>query len=131
MTTPVAYVHMEDARLTENMAMGGFDLHALSYKGAGGAGVFRPIENPVIQSVKHGEMLPPEPMLTLSHRSAQILFDALYRAGLRPSSGEVSSGHTAEVAAIRAHLEDMRVLAFRGFESQGNDMPLNMERMVI
>jgi hypothetical protein len=133
LSTSIAYLHLEDARLAENLAMGGFDLHALSYRGGGGAGVFKPLHTPEIQTVAPGEMMPPEPMVTLSHRGAQTLFDALYKAGFRPSSGEASSGHEAQVAAIQAHLADMRTLAFHAFETRGPDapMPLNLEQMVI
>ncbi|MFT4064240.1 hypothetical protein [Paraburkholderia sp.] len=128
-----ALLHIEEARAIENLAAGGYDIQALSYRHAGGAGVFGALTAPTIHSVAPGEMMPPEPMMTLTHRGAQALLDALYKAGLRPSSGEVSSGHAAEVAAIRAHLDDMRKLAFHAFESQGPDspMPLNLEKMVI
>lgn len=129
----VPCVHLEDARLDPNMAMGGFDLHGLSWKGPSGAGIFRPIGNPVIQNIAVGEALPPEPMFTLTQRAAQVLFDALYKAGLRPSSGEVTDAHRGELAAVRAHLNDMRALAFRDFIHTGPDVPLkiDLDEMVI
>jgi hypothetical protein len=124
---------MEDARLEPNMAMGGFDLHALSWKGPTGASIFMPIEPPVFQTIAPGEVMPNAPMMTLSPRTAQILFDALYKNGFRPSSGESIETHKLELEAVRAHLADMRKLAFHAVESNGPDTPLrlDLEQMVI
>ena len=47
--------------------------------------------------------------LIMDVKTAQILFQALWDAGLRPNSGESSSAH---IAALKDHLEDMRKLAF-------------------
>jgi hypothetical protein len=130
---PVPTIYFEEAMLRENMMVGGFDLHALSYRGPAGCGILRPVSAPVVETVPPGQIMPPEPMLTLSHRSAQALFDALYKVGLRPSSGESVENHKRELEATRAHLADMRALAFHAVESRGPDAPLklNLDEMVI
>ena len=48
-----------------------------------------------------------EPMLEMRVEAAQTLMDELYRAGFRPSAGEISGD---ERAALKAHLADMRIL---------------------
>lgn len=52
------------------------------------------------------------PFLKLTQQDAQSLIDALYEAGMRPSSDcEPKKG---ELSAVRYHLEDMRRLVFNG-----------------
>ena len=51
-----------------------------------------------------------EPTWRLTDEAAQELMDALWAAGLRPVEGRGSAG---QLAAVQAHLEDMRKLAFR------------------
>ena len=47
------------------------------------------------------------PALEMRAEAAQTLMDELYRAGFRPSAGEISGD---ERAALKAHLADMRIL---------------------
>ena len=51
-----------------------------------------------------------EPALDLQPEEAQSLMDALWYAGVRPASGE---GSTGQLAATERHLEDMRTLVFK------------------
>jgi hypothetical protein len=116
-TTPVIKavptLWLEEAMLRENMGVGGYDVHALSYRGPTGVGVIRPLGTVEVENVPTGQMMPPEPMFTLTHKAAQVLFDALYKQGLRPSSGEATQSHEAALAATRAHLNDMRAIAMK------------------
>lgn len=50
-----------------------------------------------------------EPTFALAKTEAQELMDALWSAGVRPSSGE---GNTGQLGATERHLEDMRRLVF-------------------
>lgn len=50
------------------------------------------------------------PAMTLDMNAAQQLMDELWGAGIRPSEGSGAAGH---IAAMKAHLEDMRRLAFQ------------------
>lgn len=50
-----------------------------------------------------------EPTFHLNEREAQVLMNDLWHAGLRPSTGE---GSTGEIQAIKGHLADMRSIAF-------------------
>ena len=50
------------------------------------------------------------PPLVLAEEDAQNLLQELWNAGIRPNNGE---GTTAQVAALKSHLEDMRSLVFK------------------
>lgn len=50
------------------------------------------------------------PGLTISLTAAQELMDSLWQSGIRPSDGK---GSSAEVNAVKYHLEDMRRLVFK------------------
>ena len=50
------------------------------------------------------------PFLSLDQNTAQRLMDELWNCGLRPSEG---SGSAGAMAAVQAHLADMRALCFR------------------
>ena len=51
-----------------------------------------------------------EPSVRLSEEAAQRLMDQLWIAGVRPSDGE---GNIGQIGAVKAHLEDMRKIAFK------------------
>jgi hypothetical protein len=121
------------ADVRQNPAWGTWDFHIVSYwnDSTGEATVMRPITEPAYQTIKRGEMYDEAPAFRVYGSNAQILFDAMYRAGFRPSSGETGDIHKLELDAVRAHLADMRLLAFRSIESEGGDMPLSLEKMVI
>jgi len=51
-----------------------------------------------------------EPTFTLPEEAAQKLFNQLWNEGFRPKDGTGNSGH---IAAMQAHLEDMRLLVFK------------------
>lgn len=63
-----------------------------------------------LASIRDDEFLAGPPSLTLDHREAQSVFDALWRAGFRPIADNVDESKTME--AMRSHLTDMRALAF-------------------
>ena len=52
-----------------------------------------------------------DPMLHLTIHQAQEFMDELWGCGLRPSEGTGSAG---AMAAVQAHLADMRTLVFKG-----------------
>ena len=64
------------------------------------------------KTVEEGAFIPP--MMMLSDIDATTLMDALWSAGVRPSNGE---GNVGQIGAIKAHLEDMRTLVFKGVKS--------------
>lgn len=51
-----------------------------------------------------------EPMVSIPLETAQQLMDELWQCGLRPSEGTGSAG---AMAAVQAHLKDMRKLVFK------------------
>jgi hypothetical protein len=64
--------------------------------------------SPIQFSLVHpGELI--EPAINLTPEEATRLMDELWRAGVRPSSGE---GNVGQIGAIQAHLADMRRLVF-------------------
>jgi hypothetical protein len=60
------------------------------------------------ERLEPGTIAPPAP-LQLSQDDAQRLMDELWQVGLRPSEGTGSAG---AMAAVQAHLQDMRELVF-------------------
>jgi len=61
-----------------------------------------------MQVVKPGEV-GPAPVLSLEPEDAQVLMDMLYGIGVRPTEG---NGSVGQVAALKAHLDDMRRIVF-------------------
>lgn len=51
------------------------------------------------------------PFMQLAYEEAQMFMDSLWAAGLRPTEGTGSAG---AMAAVQAHLKDMRALVFKG-----------------
>ncbi len=51
------------------------------------------------------------PAAMISKENAMRLMDDLWRAGVRPSDGE---GSTGQLAATQRHLADMKLIAFKG-----------------
>lgn len=62
-----------------------------------------------VREVPAGELWPRFLSIPMQWDIGQSLFDALWQAGFRPNGGEATVAH---VAAIKAHLEDMRRLVF-------------------
>jgi len=59
------------------------------------------------------------PLLRLRPDEAQQFMDELWRVGIRPTEG---SGSVGQLAAVQAHLEDMRTLVFKNVRmSEGAD----------
>lgn len=70
----------------------------------------QPLEFVAVAHEAHGVFLPSPPLMTLQPDEAQELMDELWRAGIRPGEGSGSSG---QMAAVQAHLNDMRALVFK------------------
>ena len=62
----------------------------------------------------HEDEVEPQPTLSMRQDEAQQLMDELWRVGLRPSEGTGSAG---AMAAVQAHLADLRALVFKGEKS--------------
>lgn len=93
--------NLVDAHVIRNLVSNTFDMYLRV-----GSGV---ITNLAI-TVDNSEGTWKPPAVALSPEEAQILFQALWDAGLRPNNGESSMAH---VDAMKYHLEDMRKLVFR------------------
>jgi len=66
---------------------------------------FHRAEPIVFKEYTQGEFSPP--CMILQREEAQLLIDALYSVGLRPSQAAGSAG---QLTAVQYHLEDMRKL---------------------
>jgi hypothetical protein len=66
---------------------------------------------PVTMAKVEDELADLKPTFELGEKSAQMLLDQLWEAGIRPSSHE---GNLGALAATQKHLEDMRRLVFEG-----------------
>jgi hypothetical protein len=53
----------------------------------------------------------PSPTFAITESDAQQFMDELWRLGIRPTDG---TGSVGQLAAVHAHLEDMRTLVFKG-----------------
>lgn len=62
-----------------------------------------------------------EPFVELTRDEAQKLMDRLWDCGLRPSEGTGSAG---ALAAVQAHLDDMRKIAFTELEAHHRPPPV-------
>jgi hypothetical protein len=84
------------------------DLHFVVVDPGGSRSILGPAAwcKPIEDGAEH-----PEPTLSLRQDEAQQLMDELWRVGLRPSEGTGSAG---AMAAVQAHLADMRTLVFKG-----------------
>ena len=69
-----------------------------------------PLEFTAISQSMAQSATPSPPLVTLQDDEAQELMDELWRAGIRPSEG---SGSAGQMAAVQAHLQDMRSLVFK------------------
>lgn len=76
---------------------------------------FLPHEGSIVEPIQmtvskkaDGEWCPAS--MELKHDQAQQLMNELWRCGLRPKNGE---GTSAQVDALKYHLEDMRSLVFK------------------
>lgn len=68
----------------------------------------------MFRAIAEGAYIEPA-SLALSLDDAQALMDELWHVGLRPSEGTGSAG---AMAAVQAHLADMRRLVFKDGEAQ-------------
>jgi len=73
-------------------------------------GISRSVAQPLtLTEYRPGQ--PYVPTLRLDPEQAQRLMDQLYEAGIRPTQG---LGSVGQIEAVRAHLADMRKIAFQG-----------------
>ena len=62
------------------------------------------------KEVKPGEFI--DPTMTLNSQQAQMLMDAMWNAGIRPSD----QGSPGQIAAMKAHTDDLRKIAFKALK---------------
>jgi hypothetical protein len=80
--------------------------HQRYVDGVGETRVLRPVRDETLERVSEQEHV--EPSFRLDGAGAQRLMDGLWDAGVRPTAGAGSAG---QMAAVEAHLEDMRLIA--------------------
>jgi hypothetical protein len=66
----------------------------------------------IFKEIGMGEMVP-EPTMQVETFELQGLMDELWKAGIRPSSGE---GNVGQIGAIEKHLNDMRKLVEKNLD---------------
>lgn len=107
------------ARITPDPVMGGYSVEVVScVYGDGNVDVMQPLVAPALMHLPAGSYIRTEPAFGLTAESAQVLLDALWEAGLRPSKANVKA-HTGEdeqtalaVELLRDHLADLRRMVF-------------------
>ena len=105
-TLPVA-----QARFDNNMACRAYDVHIMSAHAPDWTEMVAPLKSVVIHRVMAGTAHKPTPAFRLSEESAQAMLDAMWRAGLRPSSGNTGTGDDRTIKAMTEHINDLRHMA--------------------
>ena len=86
-------------------AMGsGFDIHIVRTEYGVGSHIQSYVTNMTMEELKEGTE--PPPVCRIEDDAAQLLMDRLWRFGIRPSCRVQAD----EIAAVKAHLADMRKL---------------------
>jgi hypothetical protein len=93
-------------RARRNIAKAGLELFVFSESVVGGPRTA--MVGATWEGFEEGELPPAKPLL-VHDQEAQLLFDELWQLGLRPTSEPSGEG-------IKAHLEDMRAIAFAKME---------------
>lgn len=124
-STFVPNLLIQKARLERNLTSGAYDLHMVMSSTPSGASYYKPLNfSPVIQHVAPGEYHPPEPFIQLNEQSAQAMLDALWEAGIRPSSGQQQGANSDLVVALmKDHLADLRRIVFGQQIEVSSDTP--------
>lgn len=92
-----------------NLAANTFEMYGRDYVGK----FVYSMTDVVMSKVEEGAMF--NPLLKLTQDEATMLMTELWNAGVRPNNGEGNPGH---VGALKAHLEDMRKIAFSYIDLQ-------------
>ena len=111
--TVVSDLPIAKAILERSVIHNGWDVHVLAASGPNTIDVLHPISPPVIQRVAAGEFVERVPAFRLPYDSAQVLMDAMWNAGLRPTTtnGD-ATGMAAVIEAQKDHIADLRRIAF-------------------
>lgn|GEM_PF-2943806 len=115
---------IEKAMLERNPAIDGFDTYLISQRlPHGEVAVICSLPPLALSTVLPG-MPRPAPAFQLSMRSAQAMLDALWEAGIRPSSGQQQGANTDLVVTLmKEHLADLRRVVFGQEVVVGPDTP--------
>ena len=87
-------------------------IHMRIEKKSGDYLVAKPVE---FETLSDSDDRQTPPMMQLQAGQAQLLIDALWDVGLRPTQGKQSEG---QVAATERHLHDMRAIVFEKLKVQ-------------
>lgn len=120
-------IPIAQARLERNVTHGGFDVHVLARRMPHGVDVLSPLVPPAITHVLDGSYHSPTPAFILQYQSAQALLDALWEAGMRPSSGvgkQDESKTSLAISLMKDHLADLRRIAFGQDQVVSADTPM-------
>ncbi len=82
--------------------------HFIESGGVTSTAIAQPLTMTALTEEDLGREFPP--LMRLRPDEAQQFMDELWRVGIRPTEG---SGSVGQLAAVQAHLEDMRTLVFK------------------
>jgi len=94
-------------RAVRNGAWKSIDIYAFGYDRSDRAGMWVP--QPIVYERHTVDGLMRDPLLRLSQEQAAALMDDLWNAGVRPSD----QGTPGQLAAMQAHIGDLRAIAFK------------------
>jgi hypothetical protein len=114
------------ARIEEEFASGALNVHVMAQHDASRIVMLMPLSPLTYRDYAPGELIENAPVFQLRHHDAQVLFDALWEHGLRPTKAESTDanhlGVQAELAtALREHITDLRKVA--GLAPRTADQP--------
>ena len=112
------------ARLERNLACNAYDVHVLARQTPTGVETLMPFPPLAVSTSAYGVYSAPNPAFQLDEQSAQALLDALWEAGIRPSSGQQVTGAGEQVVSLmKEHIADLRRIAFPPMPTFSPDQP--------
>ena len=104
------HLPIERALVERSVTQLGYDVHIVARKEPGWAThIVRPLAPVTIATILIGEAHDRQPAFSLSEGSAQSLMNALWEAGVRPSTGgDDATSLGAVIEAQREHIGDLR-----------------------
>jgi hypothetical protein len=101
-------IQIQTAILERNPTYGSLDVHLRTQVTRDTVSMMLPLEVPVIRTYPLGDMTDPRPAFRLDQVSAQAMLDGMWKAGIRPSSGDRPADQEALVVSMNKRIEDLK-----------------------
>lgn len=110
---PIPNLPIQKAIVEKAICFDGYDVHIIARRMPMSTDMVLPLAPLALKTVNAGESYDGAPTFRLDPTAAQNLLDALWTAGLRPSSGSADNvaNFAAVIEAQKQHIEDLRQVA--------------------